>query len=104
MEENILKKLQKLVIDFRNKRNWKKFHKPKDLAISLNLEASEFLELFQWKNDKEIKELINKDKEILGKELADVFYWILLISYDFKIDLVEAFLNKMDENRKKIPN
>ena len=40
---------------FRNARDWKKFHKPKDLAISLILEASELLEHFQWKTDEEIK-------------------------------------------------
>jgi NTP pyrophosphatase (non-canonical NTP hydrolase) len=96
---NIIADLQKRIILFRNKRRWKKFHKPKDLAISLCLEANELLELFQWKNNKEIKDLIKNNK----KAMSDVLYWILLMAYDFKIDLVKEFLEKMEENEKKYP-
>lgn len=55
-----IKQLTKKIIDFRNERDWGQFHTPKNLAISLTLEASEVLEHFQWKTDEEIKEYINK--------------------------------------------
>ncbi len=100
---SIINDLQKKVISFRNERRWKKFHKPKDIAISLCLEANELLELFQWKNNKEIKDLIKNNKKAIAKEMSDVLYWILLMAYDFKIDLVKEFLEKMEENEKKYP-
>ena len=64
-----LKDLTKRVVDFRNKRNWKKFHNPKDLAISLSLEASELLEHFQWKtaDEENVKVLISITVDIAYK-------------------------------------
>ena len=98
-----IKDLQKEVIKFRNERDWKQFHNPKDLALSLTLEAAEVLEHFQWKSPQEIEEYVKIQKDKIGEELADVFYWILLLSYDLKIDLIKSFNNKMKENEKKYP-
>lgn len=98
-----IKDLQKKVIEFRDKRDWKQFHNPKDLALSLTLEAAEVLEQFQWKNKKEIRVYIKSNKKDIGEELADVFYWILLLSHDLKIDLIDAFEKKMEKNDKKYP-
>ncbi len=98
-----LKELQEKVIRFRDARNWKQFHNPKDAAISLSLEALEVLEHFQWKNTEEMQEHIKKNKEEIGEELADTLYWILLMSNDFEIDLEKAFNKKMKQNAKKYP-
>jgi NTP pyrophosphatase (non-canonical NTP hydrolase) len=98
-----IKSLSKQVVSFRNKRNWKQFHNPKDLAISLSLEASELLEHFQWKNVDEMENYIKTNKKEIGKELADVLYWVLLIQNDLKIDLVKVFSEKMKENELKYP-
>lgn len=98
-----LKSLTKQVVTFRNKRNWKQFHNPKDLAISLSLEASELLEHFQWKTIPEIDEYVKRNKKEIGKELADVLYWVLLIQNDLKIDLEKIFIEKMKENDHKYP-
>lgn len=97
----MLKKLTKRIIQFRDAREWKQFHNPKDSAISLSLEASEVLEHFQWKNHEETEEYIKTHKEHIGEELADVLYWVLLMSYDFNIDILCAFENKMKKNEKK---
>jgi len=97
--ENILKR----IIAFRDDRDWRQFHNPKDMAISLVLEASEFLEHFQWKNSNEISKHILKDKQDISYELADVLYWVLLIAHDLDIDLKDALANKMDQNEKKYP-
>lgn len=95
--------LQKLIRTFIDDRDWDQFHNPKDLSISLALEAAEVMEHFQWKNEKEMAEHIVKMKTEVGEELADVFYWVLLLANKLDIDLVEAFTNKMDKNVAKYP-
>lgn len=91
------------VVQFRNERDWKQFHNPKDCAISLSLEASEVLEHFQWKDEREIKEYIKTHKDKIGDELSDVLYWVLLMSNDLEIDIANAFVKKLEESGKKYP-
>lgn len=95
--------LQQRIIAFRDARDWKHFHNPKDLAISLILEASELLEHFQWKSDAEMSTHVTQQKEAVADELADVFYWVLLIAHDLNIDLKESFFRKMEKNERKYP-
>jgi dCTP diphosphatase len=83
---------------FRDERDWRQFHRLKDLALSLSLEAAEVLELFQWRPDD-----FTPDSVRLGDELADVLYWTLLMAHDANIDLSEAFARKMDSNAEKYP-
>jgi NTP pyrophosphatase (non-canonical NTP hydrolase) len=101
--DNDLKELQKRVLDYRDKRDWAKFHNPKDLALSLTLESTELLELFQWKSLEEMDEYVKKHKDKIEEEVADVFYCILLFSGHLKIDLIKAFNKKMRENNRKYP-
>lgn len=96
-----LNDMQKKIVDFRDARNWKQFHNPKDMAISLLLEASELLEHFQWKNPKEIEEHIASNSQDISDELVDVLYWVLLMSHDLSIDLLKEFDRKMQQNDKK---
>lgn len=101
--KNSLEDLQKMIRKFCDDRNWGQFHNPKDLAISLALESAEVLEHFQWMNDDEMKIYSIDKKEAISEELADVFYWILLISNKLDIDLVKSFENKMLKNESKYP-
>jgi NTP pyrophosphatase (non-canonical NTP hydrolase) len=98
-----IKKLQDKVIKFRDDRNWKQFHNPKDMAISLTLEATEFLEHFQWKNQQEIDEMLKNDKIGASEELADVLHWVLLIAADLNIDLDKTLIAKLKKNEAKYP-
>jgi NTP pyrophosphatase (non-canonical NTP hydrolase) len=98
-----IERLQQRIIDFRNKRDWKQFHNPKDIALSLVLEATEVLEHFQWKNTKEVQEHVICHKEDIGEELADVLYWVLLMSHDLDIDIADALERKIDKNEQKYP-
>src|SRR5581483_619021 len=98
-----IEELKKLVIQFRDERDWKQFHNPKDCAISLSLEAAEVLEHFQWKNPQEIEQYIVNHKKDIAEELIDVLYWVLLLSYDLKIDIPKAFTQKMKKNAEKYP-
>lgn len=86
---------------FCDARDWPQFHDPKNLAISLQLEASEVLELFQWTQDNQLKPGA-EDK--LAAELADVFYWTLMLADKHGIDLAAALERKMAGNEAKYPS
>ena len=98
-----LKKLEKDVVDFRDARDWKQFHNPKDIALSLMLEAAEVLEHFQWKNSSELDEYLEDNVSKIGDELADVLSYALLLSHELGIDLEEAFNRKLQESDNKYP-
>ena len=93
-----LRALTAEVIAFRDARDWGQFHNPKDVALSLSLEASEYLELYQWKGDKEAPA-----KDRAAEELADVLYWVLLAAHDLGIDMDEALRGKLVANAAKYP-
>jgi len=98
-----LENLTKRIIAFRDARDWKQFHNPKDLALSLVLEASEVMEHFQWKNKEEIERYIKTNKSDIGEELADVLYWVLLMSHDLDINILSALEKKIKKNEDKYP-
>ena len=98
-----IKDLTEKIIEFRDERDWKKFHSPKDVAISLSIEAAEVLEHFKWKSNEEIEKYIKTDKEQIGKELADVLNHILILAHDLDIDIVKATEDKIKENHEKYP-
>jgi len=95
--------IQKKAIEFRDARDWKQFHNPKDMALSLVLEATEVLEHFQWKNGKEMEKYVRSHKGEIADELADVLFWLATMSNDLEIDLFKAFEAKMKKNEKKYP-
>ena len=95
--------LTKQITTFRDARDWKQFHNPKDLALSLVLEASEFMEHFQWKNKEEIEKYLETNKADIGEELADVLYWVLLMFHDLDIDITKTFFAKLKISAKKYP-
>jgi NTP pyrophosphatase (non-canonical NTP hydrolase) len=92
-----LKNLEQLLVNFRDERDWKQFHNPKDLAVALSIEASELLESFLWKDAEEAK--IEKVKE----ELADVLAYALLLGHHYGLDLEEIVREKVKKNGEKYP-
>jgi NTP pyrophosphatase (non-canonical NTP hydrolase) len=98
-----IKELTDRILKFNDARDWKQFHNPKDLALSLVLEAAEVMEHFQWKNSEEMIEYLKIHKNDVGEELADVLYWVLLMSHDLNIDIKEALQKKMMKNEAKYP-
>jgi NTP pyrophosphatase (non-canonical NTP hydrolase) len=101
--EDKFKKLTQKVVEFRDKRDWEQFHNPKDMAISLVLEASEVMEHFQWKNQEEMDRYIKTNKRDIADELSDVFWWVLLMAHDLDIDLGIALPRKLKETAKRYP-
>lgn len=98
-----IKNLIEKIIIFRDARDWKQFHNPKDVALSLVLEATEVMEHFQWKNEKEIEEYIESHKDEVAEELADVLYWVLLMSHDLNINIISALNKKIQKNKRRYP-
>jgi len=95
--------LQQL-INFRKERDWQQFHNPKDLAISLSIEAAELLEWFQWRNNTEIEAQLASDKrQALEDELADVAVYLTYLCHDLGVDLNKAVAAKMIKNAQKYP-
>ena len=88
------------VLKFRDDRNWKQFHNPKDLAISISLEAAELLEVFQWSAD----DVICADKmDKIREELADVVNFCVLMADACGLDLDEIVQAKIQKNNEKYP-
>lgn len=98
-----IKDLTKKIVAFRDERDWKQFNNQKDMAISLALEAAEVLEHFQWKSKEEIEEYLKTNKKEISEELADVLYWVLLMSHELGIDIIEEGLKKLEKIKKKYP-
>ena len=98
-----IKKLTGVILKFRDARNWKQFHNPKNVALSLVLEAAEVMEHFQWKNSDELTAHIEKNRGQIAEELADVLYWVLLMSNDLKIDISRSLKSKLKKNTLKYP-
>ena len=97
----IIKKLDA----FSKERNWEKYHTPKDLAISISIEAGELLEIFQWLTDDEITNVLKDQKKFhqIESELADVFAYAFTLSNRLDIDVSKAIFNKINENKRKYP-
>ncbi|KRM19343.1 hypothetical protein FC40_GL000271 [Ligilactobacillus hayakitensis DSM 18933 = JCM 14209] len=92
MDNEIIKKL----IEFRDEREWSKYHTLKNLAISVNLEASEILEFFQWKDDLE-----NDEKEQISEEIADTLIYLLYMCEKLDVNPNEIILNKIMKNKQR---
>ncbi|NLG06682.1 MAG: nucleotide pyrophosphohydrolase [Candidatus Pacebacteria bacterium] len=98
-----MKELTQRLIDFREVRNWKQFHSPKNLAESISIEANELLEHFQWLDLEESKRYSVEHKQELAEEIADVLNYLVLLAHDLDIDLIEAAIKKIEINNKKYP-
>lgn len=99
-----IENLTKTIVKFSEARDWKQFHNPKDLAISLSIEASELLECFQWKDNNQINELLSGDyRESVEEEIADVGNYLLLLCNELGIDLSEIIEKKLIKNGIKYP-
>ncbi len=100
-----IEELQKKALDFVQKREWEQYQTARDICMALSIEASELLENFLWLKDDEVM-CINKDLKKMSsikEEVADVFYWLIRLSDILKIDLENAFVEKMKKNILKYP-
>ncbi len=93
------------LVEFRDARDWKRFHSLKNLMLSVSIEAAELVELTQWKDEAEIESLA-EDPEFrrrLGEECTDVLIYLLLIAERAGFDLAQAAAAKIELNGNKYP-
>lgn len=104
-ENTPINTLKSEVADFIEARDWDQFHPPKDLAIGLITEASEFLEHFRFRSEAEVADLLHTPafREALSHELADCFYFVLALSRKLEIDLAQALLEKLAISAERYP-
>ncbi|MFC6117804.1 nucleotide pyrophosphohydrolase [Macrococcoides bohemicum] len=89
-----------LINEFREERGWKQYHNPKDLALSLTLESSELLENFQWISS---DEAVQKNRQNIAEELADVFIYGIQLAEEMNFDIEEIIRMKVKMNGDKYP-
>ena len=88
---------------FRDERDWMKFHDPKNLAISIAIEAAELLEHFQWKDKESVEQYVRDNREDIADEIADVAMYLVELADNLGINLMQAMENKLEKNVKKYP-
>ena len=98
-----VQQLRHRVAQFVHDRDWEKFHNPKDLALAMNVEAGELLELFQWRSEDEVDLHDPPFREALEDELADVFVYCLSLANAIGCDLSDVTLRKLAKNERKYP-
>ncbi len=93
-------KIKDKILDFTEKRDWKQFHNPKDLATAIAIEASELEELFLRKSQEESYSIGKEDPKV-KEEFADIFNYMVLFAEECKIDIEKEVLAKIDKNNQK---
>ncbi|MET3726462.1 DNA phosphorothioation-dependent restriction protein DptG [Fictibacillus halophilus] len=97
---NEIKQLINAINEFRDERGWKPHHNPKDLAISISIEAAELLEDFQWKSS---EEAVEQNIENIKEEIADVFIYGLMLCNELDLDVETIIKDKIKKNGLKYP-
>ena len=101
----VINDLKKTVKNFVEEREWKQFHTPKNLSMSVAIESAELMELFQWLSRKESIKAMSSGK--LRKnaidEIADIFIYLIAFCNENNIDIKQAIDQKMKKNKKKYP-
>ena len=91
------------IIQFRDERDWMQFHDPKNMAVSIILEASELLEHFQWKTNEEAEAYIKTHKADVQDEIADIAMYLFELADNLGISLIGAMEEKLKKNEMKYP-
>jgi NTP pyrophosphatase (non-canonical NTP hydrolase) len=95
--------LRDLMEQFVSERDWHQFHSPKNLAMSLSIEAAELMEHFQWLTTEQSQAINDETKHDVGEELADVLCYAFSIANSLNIDITSAVYAKMEKNQLKYP-
>lgn len=103
MNDPKLSDLTRAVVTHRDERDWRQFHTPKELAISLCVESAELLSLMQWKSGEQLRQTVAAKHGQVRDELADVLHSTLLLASELNISLGEALLDKLKKDGEKYP-
>jgi len=97
--EEITAKIKK----FRDERDWMQFHDPKNMAVSIILEASELLEHFQWKTTEEVEKYARQNQAEIKDEIADIALYLFELADNLGISLIDSMKEKLKKNEMKYP-
>ena len=97
--------LKLIVESFVDERDWKQFHNPKNLAMSLSIEAAELMEIFQWLSLDQAQDVMkaNETRDNAIDEIADILIYALAFCNRNKIDITDSIKKKMEKNTRKYP-
>lgn len=99
-----LQELKAIASKFVLERDWRQYHGAKNISMNLAVEAAELMELFTWVKDKhDADDVVQKKLEAVKHELSDILFSVLIFADEYKIDLAEAFREKMIHNTEKYP-
>ena len=99
--------IQQAVREFRDAREWRQFHSPKNLSMSIAIEAAELMEHFQWLTTVEAAALPQADpaaRQAIAEELADVFIYCFSLADIMELDIAEIVFDKLAKNERKYPS
>ncbi|MEN8208795.1 MAG: nucleotide pyrophosphohydrolase [Candidatus Fermentibacteria bacterium] len=99
----MLKRLKEKIIEFRDLRDWKQFHDPKNLAEAIAIESGELLENFLWKTCDESRNLDTESLVSIGEEIADVAIFLTILAHELNLDIEEIVNRKLQLNKKRYP-
>jgi NTP pyrophosphatase (non-canonical NTP hydrolase) len=104
-QETSLAELRDLVAKFVAERDWGQFHTPKNLAMSLAIEAAELMEHFQWLTPEQSRSVVDKPEKLaeVGEELADVLCYAFALANELQLDVSDCVRHKMVKNALKYP-
>jgi len=100
---NDIKDITGKIKKFRDERDWMQFHDPKNMAVSIILEASELLEHFQWKTTEEVEKYAKQNLAEIRDEIADIALYLFELSDNLGINLTDAMEQKLKKNEMKYP-
>lgn len=98
-----IKRITEKIKKFRDERDWMQFHDPKNMAVSIIIEASELLEHFQWKTKDEVEKYISENKNEVQEEIADIALYLFELADNLGINLSEVIEKKIEKNATKYP-
>jgi len=98
-----IREIAEKIKKFRDDRDWMQFHDPKNMAVSIILEASELLEHFQWKTTEEVEKYAKLNHVEIRDEIADIALYLFELADNLGIDLIDAMEQKLEKNEIKYP-
>jgi len=102
-QSDSLEQLRRQLAAFADKRDWQKFHSPKNLCMALIAEAAELVEIFQWLTEEQSWQLEAEKKQDVSQELADILIYLIRTADQLDIDLIASALNKIKINEQRYP-
>lgn len=98
-----VEELKAEMLQFVSERDWQQFHSPKNLSMSVAIEAAELMEHFQWLTEEQSRQLDKSSIQLVGEELADVLCYALAMANQLDLDIATTVRAKMEKNRLKYP-